>query len=194
MGLVYGVGLYEKGRYPASINNKLTKPYKLWTSMLHRCYSSLSLELKPTYGAVTVSLQFLEFQRFAEWLDSNYVSGWSLDKDILAPGNKVYCAERCCFVPMIINTQLNHNRVSRGPWPTGVTQCSTGKFLPKLSVRGRTLNLGRFDTPEAAREVYLQSKRKYLDELANQYREQMPDRVYAALLKFPIEEDFNGIA
>ncbi len=194
MSLVYGIGIYEKGRHPATLNNRPTKYYKMWSSMLHRCYSPLSLELKPTYEKVTVEGSFLEFQRFCDWLDIHYVDGWSLDKDIIFPGNQIYREERCCFVPMIINTQLNHNRISRGPWPTGVTRCSTGKFLSKISRDSRTVNIGRHDTPESARAAYLIAKRAYLDELCERYRHQLSLEVAAAILKFPIEEDFHGIA
>lgn len=194
MGLVYGIGIYEKGRHLSSLNNRPTKYYKMWSSMLHRCYSPLSLELKPTYGQVTVEGSFLEFQKFCDWLDIHYVDGWSLDKDYLFPGNQIYREERCCFVPMIINTQLNHNRISRGPWPTGVTQCSTGKFLAKISRDRRTLNIGRYDTPESARSAYLLAKRAYLDELCERYRDRLSPEVVTAILKFPIEVDFHGAA
>jgi hypothetical protein len=195
MGLVYGVGIYEKGRHLASINNRLTKPYKLWSSMLHRCYSPLSLELKPTYEAVTVEGDFLEFQLFGDWLDIHYVDGWSLDKDILIPGNKVYRSDRCCMVPMLINTQLNHNRVSRGKWPTGVTYCRRGKrFLAKISQDGQTVNIGQYGSPEDARAAYLLAKRAYLIDLAERYKGQLAAPVYEAIIKFPIEEDFHGVA
>lgn len=195
MGLVYGVGIYKPGKHLASANNKLTKYYKLWSSMLHRCYSPLSLELKPTYEAVTVEGEFIEFQLFCDWLDINYVDGWSLDKDILLPGNKVYRGDRCCMVPMIINTQLNHNRSSRGQWPTGVTYDRRGKrFLAKISQDRRTVNIGQYLTPEQARSAYLLAKRSYLIELADRYKSQLSSSVYEAIIKFPIEEDFHGVA
>lgn len=163
--------------------------------MLHRCYSPLSLDLKPTYEAVTVEGDFIEFQMFCDWLDINYVDGWSLDKDILVPGNKIYRADRCCMVPMIINTQLNHNRISRGQWPTGVTYDQRGKrFLAKISKDRHTVNIGQYLTPEEARHAYLLVKRSYLIELANRYKGQLPSLVYEAIIKFPIEEDFHGFA
>lgn len=47
------------------------------------------------------------------------------------------------------------NTRARGPWPKGVCfDKSRGLFAAKIKVEGRTCNLGRFSTPEAAAARY----------------------------------------
>lgn len=193
MGLVYGIGIYEKGRHPASLNNRLTKPYKQWSSMLHRCYSPLSLRDFPTYKDVTVSGIFLEYQLFAEWFCDNYTDGWRLDKDILIPGNKIYQDDRCCFVPHIINAQLNHCRVSRGEFPAGVSfDRRANKYSSKISRDGVTINLGLFDSPDLARAKYLSAKKDQMKNLADQFKAQLSPEIYSAICNYPVEVDFHA--
>lgn len=60
----------------------------------------------PTY--VGVSSEFDDFQRFVEWSKEQYgynldSGSWCLDKDILAPENKVYSEATCLFVPGEVN-------------------------------------------------------------------------------------------
>lgn len=52
-------------------------------------------------------------------------------------------------------SQNSQNMLARGPWPKGVTfDKNRALFSAKLKHRGRTINLGRFETPEAAHAAY----------------------------------------
>lgn len=193
MDLVCGVGVRSPGRHATSINGKPTKCYRVWSSMLDRCYSPLSLRLYPTYRDVTVKGDFIEYQLFGDWFEANYVDGWRMDKDILKPGNKVYAPDFCCFVPHIINTQLNHCRISRGEFPTGVSwDRRANKFSAKISTAGATVNLGLFASADLARSAYLEAKKRQMIDLAEQYKALLRPDVYSAILKFPVEVDFHG--
>ena len=82
--------------------------YAKWQSMLSRAYGASSSKW---YDNVTVSESFKYYHIFKEWYLSQYLEeGWELDKDLLVKGNKVYCADRCCFLPKEVNSALAINR------------------------------------------------------------------------------------
>lgn len=120
--LAYGVGLYEKGEHPASINGINTKAYDAWRDMLRRCYSPKELEKHPTYIGCTVCNEWLNFQNFADWYCANYPQDgnkYQLDKDLKTLGNKVYSPESCLFVPKVVNTFTIDCGASRGQYLIG---------------------------------------------------------------------------
>lgn len=92
-----GIGKYRTRTHP--------KCYKVWNSMLMRCYSEEVQAKHPTYKGCTVREDWLNFQNFAEFYYSDRFrqDGWELDKDIIVQGNKVYSIDTCCFVPSVIN-------------------------------------------------------------------------------------------
>lgn len=106
---------------------------------------------------------FNDFQAFAGWCQDQIgywnreESGnfWSIDKDILVPGNKNYSPETCCFVPAKINTLLNSRVLSRGDYPVGVHyEKARGKYVAQSASK----QLGRFDTVKEAHAAWQQYK------------------------------------
>lgn len=63
-----------------------------------------------SYADVVVSLEFLNFQKFATWYYRQpgcMEKGWHLDKDLLSmPGKRIYSPDTCCFLPSEINNAL----------------------------------------------------------------------------------------
>ena len=122
----YGIGYLGEGKYNSCENGKKTKCYKVWHSMLQRCYDPKLQEREPTYRGCTVCDKWHNFQTFAEWYNDNYyqIHGevMCLDKDILIKGNKIYSPETCCFVPEKINTLFVKSDKSRGNNPIGTHQ------------------------------------------------------------------------
>ena len=96
---IYGVGFIGVGDYKSWKNSVHTKAYKVWTSMLQRCYSKETQAKQPTYKGCSVNVEWHNFQNFAEWLETNYIQDYDLDKDIIKHGNKIYSPEFCKFVP-----------------------------------------------------------------------------------------------
>ena len=101
----YNVGFI--GYTTTKNEGKDKKSYKVWNSMLERCYSNKSLIHNPTYKDCTVCDEWLCFENFEKWYNENYYEVddeiMNLDKDILVKGNKIYSPETCCFVPKRIN-------------------------------------------------------------------------------------------
>ena len=154
--LVHGVGINDT-RYTVcfKINGKalLCPYYDRWQKMLSRCYNPKELKRHPTYKDCTVVEEWKLFSNFKKWMIEQDWKGKQLDKDILVPGNKVYGPDTCCFVSHALNLLLTDCRASRGKYPQGVCK-HKGRFVSRISVDGERKNLGYFDTPEKAADIY----------------------------------------
>ena len=133
---VYGVGVIGD-KYPSKVNGVLTKEYKLWTSMLARCYSDNSKKRRPTYEGCEVSDKFKSYEYFYEWCNKQVgfgVEGFELDKDLLIKGNKVYSEDTCVFIPTEINSLLVKRENMRGKYLIGVCWSKTANaFVSRVS-------------------------------------------------------------
>lgn len=182
---VYGVGVYERGDWVCSINNKTTKEYNLWIYMLKRCYDKRYKETRPTYLDCCVGANFLNFQYFAEWCNNQMgfnLPDYQLDKDILVKGNKVYSEDTCAFVPRQVNALLIDSKKRRGEYPVGVNyDKSSGKYKAQIRKYGKNHHIGLYSSPEEACAAYKTAKKDYTKDLICLYRDVLDDRVYKAL-------------
>ena len=190
---VYGVGFIGKGRFkPFDGNGKHTKCYNAWVSMLMRCYDPKYQEKHPSYKGCTVFLEWLNFQNFAEWYYSHFyeIEGqmMNLDKDILHKGNKVYSHETCVFTPHSINSLFVKRNKSRGDLPIGV--CKYGdKFKAQLTIGNNGKHLGIYDTPEEAFLAYKEAKEQFIKDVAEEYKDKIPCKLYEAMVAYEVEID-----
>ena len=130
---VRGIGIIGN-KYHVSINRQRVKEYATWYSMLQRCFDEKYKEKNPAYMDVTCCEEWLLYENFYEWLHeqdnfdkwfNNY--GWTIDKDILVKGNKVYSPDVCCLVPRYVNSLFTNAKNIRGDLPVGMTK-SHNKF------------------------------------------------------------------
>jgi hypothetical protein len=188
--LVCGIGIYEKGKYSTWVENKQSVEYRIWVSMLGRCYNKSAKIRQPTYKDCTVSENFKNFQYFAEWCQSQTGFGlkdYQLDKDIIVKGNKVYSEDVCVFVPREINFLLLDHAAKRGEYPIGVSyNTGNNKFQASLSRYGKVYNLGYFPTSEQAYQCYRDAKESHVKAVAASYRYLVDPRVYKALMKWKV--------
>ena len=191
---VYGVGYIGEGFYKHSINGTPTKEYKVWIAMMQRCYSKKFQEKHPTYVGAEVHPDWHSFQVFAHWYNENYYeidnNRMDLDKDILHKGNKLYSPETCVIVPHFINNLFVKRDKDRGNLPIGVKECSRnkGKYEVRCNDnRGNRVYLGRFDTPEKGFQVYKNYKEKLIKEIAVEFKGQIPDKLYHALINYTVD-------
>lgn len=96
----FGVGYLGEGKYLKSVKRKPTEAYRRWSAILNRCYGK---NIRKCYQGVTVCTDWLNFQNFAKWFESNYIAGYDIDKDLKIPGNKEYSPQACSFQPTSIN-------------------------------------------------------------------------------------------
>lgn len=156
--------------------------YRTWTSMLQRCYSSACMASKPSYKGCLVCDEWKSFMAFRKWMLSQDWNNKSLDKDIIEPGNKEYCPEKCAFISQKLNSFVLDRAASRGDLPIGVCLSSpSGKYAAycKNPFIGKQEYLGVFPDPAFAHEAW--RKRKH--EIACQYADMQTDQRVASALR-----------
>lgn len=187
---VYGVGYNSKILgIPASINRKATDAYITWKGMIQRCYYNQAHKSHPSYINCLVCDEWHDYQNFAKWFSEHYVDKWNLDKDILSKGVKLYSPDTCLFVPRYINNVFIDNNKRRGNYPRGVTFNEKYKKTPyRVQFRkyGVSKKYGGYPDQDTAFEVYKKEKKKYIIELANEYRSQIGEEAYNNLINFEI--------
>ena len=170
--------------------------YKCWKSMLMRCYSAKFQEKNPTYIDCSVCDEWLYYPNFKNWYDNNYYEinnkTSQLDKDVSIKGNKIYSPDTCVFAPSFINKLFVKRQNDRGELPVGVCYNKTNKkYVAGLSVfkDGKSVkkHLGYFDTTEEAFKIYKQAKEEYIKEVADNYKDKIPAKLYEAMYSYRVE-------
>ena len=187
-GVVFGCGVNDL----VGVVLTSTKEYKLWSSILRRSYSSVYHKNKPKYKDVSVSDSWLLFSNFYKDIKEipNYHKSieedWHLDKDILVKGNRIYSKETVCFVPNEINSLfIRANKVKNKA--IGVYKLGN-KYTSKFQIRGKTIELGIFETEDAAFLAYKNAKEDYIKSVANKYLGEIDEKVYKALINYSVEK------
>ena len=202
---LYGVGyLGKSGR---TEQNKMT--YRAWNHILSRCYNPEVQKKQPYYYDCSVDPRWHCFAVFEEWFiqqeqrhfKEDYGIGrrWSIDKDILVRGNKVYSPETCCFVPNEINAAVTKpkRRIAHIELPEGVglikpktTGCKIGYTArAHTGTTEKERYLGYYDTPEKAFKVYKRTKEGHIKSLAEKWKGKIDEKVYEALINWEIGVD-----
>ena len=188
---VYGIGVFGI-KYPSRVNGVKTKEYKLWHSMLVRCYSDTIKKKHPTYIGCEVSDNFKSYEYFYEWCQKQIGfgnKGWHLDKDLLVKGNRVYSEDSCVFLPQEVNTLLTKRTNSRGEYSIGVSWSKTSKaFVATVAKnKGKSEHLGFFNTELEAFKAYKKAKESFVKEQADKWKSQIDERAYEALMNYTVE-------
>ena len=198
---VFGIGYLGQGKYKSrGEDGNKTKAYSYWQRILERCYNPYFINEHLTYIDCFVCDEWHNFQNFAEWFYKHYYEieneRMELDKDILFKGNKVYSPKTCIFVPQRINVLFTKNDTNRGKYPIGVSSRNDrNKLLASCCVfdeiKGKKIQkrLGLFplDKPFQAFYVYKQFKENYIKQVANEYKNLIPKKLYDALYRYEVE-------
>ena len=128
---VYGVGYLGEGKYKVYIDQDHLEPvYNVWRTLLGRVCTEKHREQFPAYADCEVCEEWHNFQNFARWFHENYFEcdcRLHVDKDIIKPGNRIYCPEFCLLVPQKLNA-LFVNRPNNRNLPNGIYKVSKGYF------------------------------------------------------------------
>lgn len=192
---VCGIGYFGIGEYPHSHQSK-----DMWIQMIHRVYDEKKIKSRPTYKECNICEEWHNFQNFAKWYDDNYYQvedyQMHLDKDILVKNNKTYSPETCLIVPSIINALFVKRQNLRGECPIGVSRRKdTNKYRVSFTksfengnrIQTKRVNYGQYDIPEEAFYIYKIEKEKYLKEVAEYYKDSIPNKVYDAICNYKVE-------
>ena len=190
---MYGIGYLGVGKYKASVNCIHTQENDAWKCMMERCYCGERKEHMKYFESCDICDEWLNFQNFAEWYCTHKYpvnERLHVDKDILFPGNKTYSPSNCLLVPQRIN-MLFLNKPNKRGLPNGIIRAKSG-YLAKYNQK----ELGIFNTIDEAFFHYAKAKEKKIKEVANEYKNIIPEEVYQALLKYRVDivYDKNYIA
>lgn len=189
----YEPRVYGRGYISEDYDSKLDRGiYKLWLNMLGRCYNNDKLKERPSYINCDVDKEWYNFSNFKKWYKDNYYTveneQMHLDKDILIKGNKIYSPNTCIFVPQRINELFIKCDSSRGEYPIGVYyRKDICKFCSKCRIIDKTIHLGYYNTYEEAFYKYKKFKENYIKEVAEEYKDKIPQRLYKAMYEYKIE-------
>lgn len=174
------------------------KAYTIWHGIYNRCYCYDSAYEE----SFMCELWKNDKDAFAEWWSSEYyeVPGESMtvDKDLLFPGNKEYCPEKCCILPQTLNTMLSNCKKHRLPkWkksrmnlPLGVRyDSSKNMYYGEIKPFGydEIVRLRDWNTPEEAFAEYKKHKQADILIMADKYKNYIPKKIYDALLKVDVK-------
>lgn len=192
---VYGIGIL--GDEPTSDENgNLYNSYITWKNMICRCYSNYTVYKQNTYIDKYVCDEWLNYSNFKKWYDENYYQidndVMALDKDIIVKNNKVYSPSTAIFTPSRINNLFPKSDKSRGKYPIGVNKTRNNKYIAECSMlnnNGKRIRhkIGRFNTPEEAFNAYKQFKEKYIKQVADEYKDKIPKKLYEAMYNYKVE-------
>lgn len=156
------------------------KYYKLWHSILSRCYYSTKYRKNNTYSDCFVCERWLCFNNFVN--DIEKIIGYreynifkeikfSLDKDIFNLNNsKEYSLDNCCFVPQKLNQFFaNVNKANTSGYE-GVSYIKNeNTWEVHICYNGKNLYLGRSKSIKEAYDLYYQNKLTILDKYLSEY-------------------------
>lgn len=186
---VCGIGFVGEGSHATFHNGKHTRAYNAWYNMLDRCYNSKRQQIQPTYKGISVCAEWHNFQNFAEWFDGQKCtdSTWQLDKDLTVIGNCIYSPDTCALIPQEVNLVLGKNSANRGNCLIGVCRTSGDKFSAQCSTGyGHSRTLGVFDSEQEAFNCYKSHKEIAVRNLANKWKDVLPNKVYENLMNFSV--------
>lgn len=193
---VFGVGYLGNS---SCVENKLLKhSYSTWKRMMERCYSKAYSDIYITYKDCSVCEEWHDYSNFEEWYNENYYKireeQMELDKDILTKGNKTYSPETCVFVPKLINSLFTKRGRQRGSLPIGVKEYNTcqGYKTPRYMAYwcegcGVKNRKSGFSEPYSAFLHYKENKERIINEVAEEYKDYIPDKLYTAMKKYVVE-------
>lgn len=193
------IGYIGEGKYKIKENKGITKAYETWSNMIQRCYDPYELNKNKNLAYIDcyVCDEWLCYQNFAEWYYNNYydIEGKDLrlDKDILVKGNKIYNPNTCIFVPSRINNLFTKSDKARGRCLIGVTYRKKDKVFEVkcsyLDEKGKIQRkyLGRYKSEFQAFTIYKQFKESYIKQIADEYKDLIPTKLYEAMYNYELE-------
>lgn len=184
--IVFGVACLGNGKYGSWKDERNSKgTYKAWINMLQRCYVDMKGKYAAYYGIVKVCEEWLNFQNFAEWYESNYYDipneRLHIDKDIKSSECKLYSPDTCILIPQSINEVIreNYRKAQDSDLPVTIRRCDKG-----YKVKFRKDNLGEYETVEECIDIYNKKKVDYIKELVEGYGDLLPKEVAETLLQW----------
>lgn len=180
-----GIGYIGVGNHMARNSNthKLERIYQVWAALIDRCYHNKE-KYPAYYDKCEICEEWHNYQKFADWYKENEYQcdgRLHIDKDILNPNCNLYSPENCLLVPQRIN-MLFMNRQNNKGLPNGIEKCVSG-----YSAKYNHKELGIYKTLEEAFSVYASHKENAIKNIAEEYKNIIPQNVYKALINYKVD-------
>lgn len=192
-----------KGKHKTRVppGNVKTKACQLWENIKNRCeYLPKMDEVRfGKYAGADACEEWKDFQNFAQWFEDvqasgYYQQGWQLDKDLLVKGNKIYAPEFCVFLPEEVNKSLNIKGRNRGELPLGMSyvEDSQGRkthIVAEFRCKYKEFTARAYlpaDQVEIGFSIYKKAREKYINFLAEKYKEKLDPMAYDALKGYEV--------
>lgn len=125
-------------------------------------------------------------------IESLVVDYWRQQEEnptiILIKGNKEYCPATCCIDPHCINTLFLTGKKNRGDLPIGIHYDNEHKrYRAAMSYQGIQIKIGSFRNAEDVFNRYKVYKEDFIQDIAEQYKGKIPDKMYQAMMNWKIE-------
>jgi len=157
---VYGVGIND-AKYLTNIEVKGKKYvcpiYSKWKSILLSCFSD---------DKYSVCVEWNLFTNFKKWIETKDHDNKCINTIISGIDPYVFSAENCVFVDRWVSNLLNSRKNDRGKLPIGICK-EYNKYRAYISIKGKRLHLGMFDSVLLAKKAYAQKKYEVIVEAAN---------------------------
>ena len=144
---------------------------------------------------VTICEEWLDFANFNEWFGENYytVNNEIMDlcRNLLNQDNDDFSPDECVFIPRRIMQLITPKNLGKSELPRGVgyRECSNTYYSTCYkTVNGKptTKRCYGFKTAEEAFAQYKKDKEDYIKEVAKEYADKLPRKVYRALMKYEV--------
>jgi hypothetical protein len=180
---ICGVGFIGVGKYKTGTSKKKTDNYRIWENLIYRCYGEKFRDSRPAYKGCTVCQEWHNFQNFAQWYDENFYDcgegRMHIDKDIIIKDNKLYSPETCILVPQRIN-MIFMTKSRKDDLPNCVRQNPSGSYASYYNGK----RYGTYRTLQEAVNEHEKQKRIHIIEVAEEYKNKIPLKVYEALINY----------
>ena len=161
--------------------------YDFWHGMMKRCYSKNERDLikYSSYKDCYVCEEWHNYSNFKKWFNENYYEIKSermeLDKDIIIKNNKIYSPNNCTFVPQRINKLFTKNKANRGDSMIGTYKTYNNKFISNFDNK-------TYNSEYEAFYLYKKAKESHIKQIADKYKDKIPQRLYDAMYRYEVEE------
>lgn len=193
----YHPSLYNVGKMGVNFEKNHKLEYKIWSSMMCRCFNEKYYSICKTYKDVICCKDWEIFENFYRWINEqeNFSTlkesniRFALDKDIIIKGNKVYSPDTCCLVPHYINNLFIKSEKTRGDYPIGINGTNSGYYATCSNGHGKLVKLGKADNVYDAFKLYKDYKESLIKSIARENYKMgyINKKCYESMLNYKVE-------